>query len=469
MASGVGEATLDVSSEWDEGYCANVIITNHGSTNITDWTVALNLNASTVYTIWSANLKGNTVTPLSHNATVLPGGMVNFGFCANGTNLATLSALSVEGGGVSSITRNASLSSNTIFSSSSFSNSLSNSSGELELVVAINAGGQATSYTGVAYQADNYSNGGRVSSTTDSISGTSEDTIFQSERYGSFSYKIPVAAAAYSINMHFAEIFHESAGKRSFNLYVEDNLVMSSVDLYALVGHDSAYTLSVENVAVTDGELDIRLETQMDNATIAGFEVYSEKEDQDDGVPPPPPGDGPNTMGFIGCSMAENTASGYRAVGGQRMWAPYGTGGDVVQNWTNTNSAAWNKFDQQVATYGRPSAVWVQLCVFSYLGVTDDEVRSMIANAREHAAPDATIYITGQPLYEDGWTCFLAGSDGPLITDQMARQAGADPSLNVIYAGTFGPLGSTTTSDSCHANSSGERLLGEQAMRYFGQ
>jgi hypothetical protein len=167
--------------------------------------------------------------------------------------------------------------------------------------------------------------------------------------------------------------------------------------------------------------------------------------------------------------MAENTASGYRDVGGQRMWAPYGTGGDVVQNWTNTNSEAWDKFDEEVATYGRPSAVWVQICIFSFNGVTYDEVKSMVANAREHAAPDATIYITGQPLYESGWTCDLAGSGGPELTDEMALKAGEDEDLDVIYAGTFGPLGSATTSDSCHANSAGEGLLGEQAVEYFGQ
>jgi hypothetical protein len=167
--------------------------------------------------------------------------------------------------------------------------------------------------------------------------------------------------------------------------------------------------------------------------------------------------------------MAENTASGYRDVGGQRMWGPYGTGGDVVQNWTNTNSEAWDNFDDEVATYGRPSAVWIQICIFSFNGVTYDEVKSMIANTREHAAPDATIYISGQPLYEDGWTCDLAGADGPELTDRMAQQAGEDADLDVIYAGTFGPLGTTTTSDSCHANSAGERLLGEQAVEYFGE
>jgi hypothetical protein len=75
-----------------------------------------------------------------------------------------------------------------------------------------------------------------------------------------------------------------------------------------------------------------------------------------------------------------------------------------------------------------------------------------------------------KPHYEEGWTCSLslAGSGGPELTDQMAQRAGTDVDLNIIYAGTFGPLGTTTTSDSCHANSTGERLLGEQAVQYFG-
>jgi hypothetical protein len=68
-----------------------------------------------------------------------------------------------------------------------------------------------------------------------------------------------------------------------------------------------------------------------------------------------------HSMGFIGCSMAENVAQGYVATGGKRMWGPYGTSGMVVQSWTNTNSASWKLFDTQVAKYGKPTAVWVQV------------------------------------------------------------------------------------------------------------
>ncbi|KAL2019785.1 hypothetical protein VTK56DRAFT_9229 [Thermocarpiscus australiensis] len=52
---------------------------------------------------------------------------------------------------------------------------------------------------------------------------------------------------------------------------------------------------------------------------------------------------GQHTMGFIGCSMAENVATGYVADGGKKMWGPYGTSSMVVQSWTNTNSASWRQ------------------------------------------------------------------------------------------------------------------------------
>ncbi|WP_422768833.1 cellulose-binding domain-containing protein [Plantactinospora sp. WMMC1484] len=187
-------------------------------------------------------------------------------------------------------------------------------------------------------------------------------------------------------------------------------------------------------------------------------------------TPPPttPPGTGgPNSMGFIGCSMAENVSQGYRAIGGQRMWGPYGTGGAVVQSWTDTNSASWQSFDRQAAQYGRPTAVWVQICIFAQNGVTYNEVRQLIANARQHAAPGATIYISGQPLYDAGQTCFLAGSGGPELTDSMARQAGADSAQNVTYVGTF-RLRSGEVSDGCHANAAGQQSLGRQATGYWG-
>src|SRR6185503_20648636 len=177
---------------------------------------------------------------------------------------------------------------------------------------------------------------------------------------------------------------------------------------------------------------------------------------------------GANTMGFIGCSMAENTAQGYVADGGRRMWGPYGTGGLVVQSWTDPNSAAWQKFDQQVARFGRPTTVWVQICIFANPGATYDEVKRLIANARLHAAAGVAIFVTGQPLYDPGHVCSLAGANGPALTDSLARQAGADASQNVIYPGQFHLANSEVVSDGCHANTAGQASLGRQALAFWG-
>ncbi|KAK0744544.1 hypothetical protein B0T21DRAFT_407636 [Apiosordaria backusii] len=173
------------------------------------------------------------------------------------------------------------------------------------------------------------------------------------------------------------------------------------------------------------------------------------------------------TLGFIGCSMAENVAQGYVAVGGQRLWGPYGTGGMVVQSWTNNNSNSWRLFDQHAARYGKPNAVWVQVCIFSQQGVTYDEVKRLISNAREHASPGADIYITGQPVYEGGNTCFLADSSGQELTESLAKRAAEDPELNVKYAGQF-VLKRGEVSDGCHANTAGQQSLGRQALAYWG-
>ncbi|KAJ0273246.1 hypothetical protein COL940_010001 [Colletotrichum noveboracense] len=85
------------------------------------------------------------------------------------------------------------------------------------------------------------------------------------------------------------------------------------------------------------------------------------------------------SMSFIGCSMAENVAQGYIAVGGTRMW---------------TNRC-------------------------------------------------------------------------PELTDNLAKRASEDTSLNVKYGGTF-RLHNGEVADGCHANTAGQQSLGRQAIGFWG-
>jgi len=179
----------------------------------------------------------------------------------------------------------------------------------------------------------------------------------------------------------------------------------------------------------------------------------------------------PRTMGFVGCSMSVNVAQGYQTLGGERLWPPVQAyNGMVVQNWANTNDNVWSAFEDQVNTYGTPDSVWVMLCIFSNQ-ITYQETTQIIGNVRERA-PNATIHITGQPLYEEGLSCSLAGVGGPELTDDMAQQAGNDASQNVNYGGIFGPLTAAHTAGDatgCHANNDGQAFLGQQAIDKWGE
>jgi hypothetical protein len=79
----------------------------------------------------------------------------------------------------------------------------------------------------------------------------------------------------------------------------------------------------------------------------------------------------------------------------------------------------------------------------------------------------------GQPIYEPGHDCMLAGAGGAQWTDDQAKRLAADPSINenMSYLGTF-LLDSTkgeVAPDTCHASSpAGEDALGRQAVDYFG-
>ncbi|HSY22904.1 MAG TPA: cellulose binding domain-containing protein [Polyangiaceae bacterium] len=104
-ATGVS-GSLSLQSDWGQGYCANVTVTNSGSATTTSWTAVVNLNQSALSNAWSATtaLSGTTLTatPLSWNAALAPNASTTFGFCATatGTNYhPTLVSLTLAGAG----------------------------------------------------------------------------------------------------------------------------------------------------------------------------------------------------------------------------------------------------------------------------------------------------------------------------------------------------------------------------------
>ncbi|MEL6185935.1 MAG: malectin domain-containing carbohydrate-binding protein, partial [Myxococcota bacterium] len=146
-------------------------------------------------------------------------------------------------------------------------------------VRAVNCGGPAfTDSFGVAFEADTFANGNTYS-TNAAIAGTTDDALYQTERWksGGFTYQIPVDNGDYSIDLHFAEIWSGAfqVGKRVFDVSVEGQLALDDLDIVAQGGGPN--TAFVVNVAatVTDGFLTLTTSPNVQNPKMSAFVIRS--------------------------------------------------------------------------------------------------------------------------------------------------------------------------------------------------
>ncbi len=146
-------------------------------------------------------------------------------------------------------------------------------------MVAVNAGGLSVQNQGVVFEADKYFSGGASNTTDAAIAGTNEDAVFQSERYGMYTYEVPVSSAVYDVRLLFSELYHTAVGGRVFSVSVEGQTAFSNFDLFSTVGHETAHEVVVKNVPVSDGSLTIRVDASVHNGTLSGFALYSENGD----------------------------------------------------------------------------------------------------------------------------------------------------------------------------------------------
>jgi hypothetical protein len=94
---------------------------------------------------------------------------------------------------------------------------------------------------------DQFVEGGRRRAHRDSVSGTTEPELYQSERYGNFTYAIPVATdKTYTLTLFFAEEWFGApengntsgnwAGQRVFDVYCNGTFLLKDFDIYKEAG-----------------------------------------------------------------------------------------------------------------------------------------------------------------------------------------------------------------------------------------
>jgi len=147
---------------------------------------------------------------------------------------------------------------------------------------------QPTSYTdhnNQFWHPDNYYMNGYTSTKRTQIAGTADPDIFGAERYGHFTYAIPVDTRdRYTLILHFAEFYFGpsasgvgGAGSRVFRVLCNGNTLLDNLDIYKEAGSLHALTKTFYHLQPTaQGKLNITFEPIVNNATVSGIEVVDE-------------------------------------------------------------------------------------------------------------------------------------------------------------------------------------------------
>ena len=139
--------------------------------------------------------------------------------------------------------------------------------------IRINAGGPAfTDSLGQLWAADQLFTGGVTYANAAPIAGTTDDALYQTERYGNFAYHVSVPNGAYDVVLHFAELVWAGPGQRVMDVAVEGILALDNLDIVAQAGTLTSLVHTISGT-VSDGMLDIVFTTLVDNAKLSALEI----------------------------------------------------------------------------------------------------------------------------------------------------------------------------------------------------
>jgi hypothetical protein len=162
-------------------------------------------------------------------------------------------------------------------------------SGPLSNQAHINCGGPATGFTQFGppyysgFAADLDYSAGSTASTTNTVdtsaSNAAPQLVYQSERWGSFNYTLPLpGAATYTVRLHFAETKWTSIGARIFSVAINGLTVLTNFDIFAAAGTSNKavvrdFTGVVPNTA---GDIVVTfIPGTADNPKVCGIETFA--------------------------------------------------------------------------------------------------------------------------------------------------------------------------------------------------
>jgi hypothetical protein len=141
-----------------------------------------------------------------------------------------------------------------------------------------------TDSRGQIWEADNYYSGGQTSNHYKSVTGTPDADLFANERYGHFSYAIPVAPGAYTATMYFAETYWGKeneggggAGQRLFDIYCNGSAIVRNLDILKEASPNRALIKRFRGLRPTaQGKLNFEFVPVVNYASVFAIEVLDE-------------------------------------------------------------------------------------------------------------------------------------------------------------------------------------------------
>ena len=139
------------------------------------------------------------------------------------------------------------------------------------------------------WSADMYFKGGQLSSTEQSAAATDDPEFYATERWGHFSYAIPVAPGKYTVAMYFIERHFRadhgqpsadpgtSSGTRVFSVYCNHKLLLHDVNVLDEVGENRPLVRQFTGLLPNaQGKLLLEFVPSSDYATVSAIEVVSQ-------------------------------------------------------------------------------------------------------------------------------------------------------------------------------------------------
>ncbi|MDJ0910000.1 MAG: family 16 glycosylhydrolase [Woeseiaceae bacterium] len=160
--------------------------------------------------------------------------------------------------------------------------SVETASPETDLVWAVNVGGPAyDGVDGTSYEAESSVSGGTIGE-MEQVKGSQDPTLYQTYREGDIRVARAIENGSYDLTFHFAEPDPEREyrpGERVFDAFAEDRIVIDDIDVATFRDGKpiSALTVTVPNVEVSDGELNIRFEASADQPTLSALVVRDKR------------------------------------------------------------------------------------------------------------------------------------------------------------------------------------------------